>query len=356
MPRGCPVPLAERYDVAMLDLDGVVYIGAEAVPAAVQALEKFRGVGARLAFVTNNASRTPETVAAHLQDLGIDAAPSDVVTSAQAAARIIAERLPPRSSVLVVGDVGLERAVTERGYRAVRTADDDPLGVVQGYSQRTDWRALAEATVAVRNGALWVAANLDATLPSARGPLPGNGSLVEVVRSVTGQHPLVAGKPEPALHLETVDRTGATNPIVVGDRLDTDIEGATRVGCDSLLVLTGLARPADLLLAGPAHRPSYVAEDLEGLLAAHPPVTATGSTVWACRDWRVTVPDPHGRALELDGAGDDLDALRALCAAAWDHWPEGAGARGQSGTPGSGVQVGTASEQAEHAAVRLGLR
>src|SRR5215467_9467198 len=126
-------PLARRYDVALLDLDGVVYIGADEVPGAAAALAAARREGMRLAFVTNNASRPPRTVAAHLSGLGIPATASEVITSAQAAAHHLAERLPAGSRVLVVGTTGLVEALTERGLVPVSTADDDPAAVVQGY-------------------------------------------------------------------------------------------------------------------------------------------------------------------------------------------------------------------------------
>ena len=115
-----------------------------------------------------------------------------------------------------------------------------------------------------------MASNADLTLPSSRGNQPGNGSFMQVIATATGVKPLVAGKPEPPLHHESVLRTGAKHPLVVGDRLDTDIESAVRVDADSLLVLTGVTSPAEAILAPPAQRPTYLAEDLSGLLEPHP--------------------------------------------------------------------------------------
>ena len=313
--RGCPRPLVEYYDVALLDLDGVVYVGSDAVPGAAAALVKARAGGMRLAFVTNNASRTPEVVSAHLTRLGVAAEPTEVVTSAQAAARVLAERLPPGADVFVVGTQALAREVADRGLRVV-PAGQQPAAVVQGYSPDTGWRDLAEAAAAIHAGALWVATNTDATVPSPRGPLPGNGSLVHAVRLATGVEPLVTGKPEPTLHAESVRRTGAGRPLVVGDRLDTDIEGAFRGGCDSMVVLTGVTTPDRLLAARPEHRPGYLAADLEGLLVTHPEPVRDTDGAWRCGGWRV---DPAGDRLELTGAGADLDALRALCSAWWER-------------------------------------
>ena len=264
--------LVEAYDVALLDLDGVIYTGASAVPGAVAALTRARAAGMRLAFVTNNASRSPSAVAAHLSRLGLPAAATDVVTSAQAAARLVAERFPPGSPVLVAGAMALRLALRARGLRPVSTFAERPVAVVQGFAPDLGYSQLAEAGLAIRAGALFVASNTDATLPTPRGLQPGNGSLVQVLVTATGVRPIVAGKPEPPLHAEAMARTGAKRPLVVGDRLDTDIEGAVRGGADSLLVLTGVTSPLDLVLAPPGRRPTYVAADLRALFAPLAPV------------------------------------------------------------------------------------
>jgi glycerol 3-phosphatase-2 len=310
-PEASDRPLAERYDVALLDLDGVIYVGPVGVPGAAEALAAARGGGMRLAFVTNNALRTPAQVAAHLTELGVPADPDEVITSSQAASRVLAERLAPGAKVLVVGGEGLRVAATEAGLTVVDSADDEPAAVVQGYSPDVGWRQFAEATVAINRGAHWLATNLDVTLPSPRGPLPGNGSLAAAIRSATGVEPPFAGKPDPAMHRESLLRSGAKDPIVVGDRLDTDVLGATRVGCASLLVLTGVTTAAILLAAPPGQRPTYVSAGLEGLLVPHPAVVRDGER-WVCRDWAVD------GSLCLSGGGtEEIDALRALCAAAW---------------------------------------
>lgn len=313
---GSEVPLAARHDAALLDLDGVLYVGPNAVPGAAAAVAEVRAAGVSVAFVTNNASRTPETVAAHLTDLGIAAEPADVVTSAQAAATLVAAVVPPNAAVLVVGGEGLDAALADRGLRPVRTMAERPTAVVQGFSPDVGWRLLAEGTYAVRAGLPWIASNLDVTVPTPEGLAPGNGTLVGVIVQATGQHPVVAGKPETPLHLEAVRRTGAQCPIVVGDRLDTDIEGANRAGVESLLVLTGVTTPVDLVLAAPQLRPTYVSSDLRtGLMQAHPPVRQEGRTGgWRCGDWVCAV---GARGIELTGRGDSLDGLRAICAAVW---------------------------------------
>ncbi|MEU2212045.1 HAD hydrolase-like protein [Streptomyces hygroscopicus] len=309
--------LNEAYDTALLDLDGVVYAGGEAIEHAVESLVTARDGGMRLAYVTNNALRTPEAVAVHLTRLGVPAAPDDVITSAQAVARLISEQLPRGARVLVIGGEGLRVALRERGLTPVDSADDDPAAVVQGYGgPEMPWARLMEAGYAVARGLPWFASNLDLTIPSGRGIAPGNGAAVEVVRIVTGASPQAAGKPLPPMHRETILRTGARRPLVVGDRLDTDIEGADAGGVDSLLVLTGVTTPAQLLAAEPKHRPTYVDRDLRGLLTPQPEVAHDeASDGFRCGGW---VARAEEGALVLTGEGDEpLDGLRALCAAAW---------------------------------------
>jgi glycerol-1-phosphatase len=317
--RGCPDPLSQVYDVALLDLDGVVYLGDAAVPGAPQALAKAADAGMRLAFVTNNSSRTPSAIAAQIAGFGVPATSADVVTSAQAAATLLAGRLAPGSAVLVVGGNGLRAAVRERGFRPVTTALERPAAVVQGFAPGIGYSLLCEGALAVQAGAWYVASNADATMPTGRGRQPGNGALCQVIAASTGQQPVVAGKPEPPLHAEAVARTGARHPLVVGDRLDTDIEGAVRAGAPSLLVFTGVTRPEEAVLAAPDQRPTYLAADLAGLLAPHPPIAAQDG-VFRCGGW--TARRPGGDSpLVLEGSGDGIDGLRALCAAAWsaDH-------------------------------------
>jgi glycerol 3-phosphatase-2 len=341
-------PLSEVYDVALLDLDGVVYVGPDAVPGVPGALAIARRAGMRLGFVTNNAARTPEEVAAHLTELEVPAAAADVITSSQAAATVVAELFEAGARVLAVGGPGVAAALLAAGLTVVRTAEEDPAAVVQGYGRDVGWSQLAEAVVAVRNGARHVATNTDATIPSPRGRLPGNGAMVGVVSAVTGHVPLVTGKPDPAMHAECVRRTGARNPLVVGDRLDTDIEGARRAGAASLLVFSGVTDAATLLSAGPQHRPDLLALDASGVLSAHPAVHVDGSA-WRCGRWWVRTAEADdvlvlaaGRAEEH---GDGLDGLRALCVGHWSRHPDA----------GADVRVVAADEDAARALDGWGL-
>ena len=348
--QGSTRPLTDVYDVALLDLDGVVYLGPDPIPGVPEGLAEARSAGMRLAFVTNNAARPPHAVADHLVELGVEAKASEVVTSAQAAARYLADHLPGGARVLVVGTTGLELALRERGLVPVADARGQVDAVVQGFSPDMTWQLLAEGAVALNRGVPWVATNLDPTVPSPRGRLPGNGSLVAALRHATGKEPVVTGKPDPAMHRESLLRSSAQRPIVVGDRLDTDIEGATAVGCASLLVLTGVTSPAELLYATRKQRPTYLAADVRGLLMAHPEVEL-GSDTATCGPWRATASPREGEparlATSVSGAvpdGDaDLDALRAICAAAW------------SADTGEATRVVADSDAAGKVLDRLGL-
>jgi glycerol-1-phosphatase len=260
--------LVDRYDLVILDLDGVLYLMDEPLPGAPEAVARLREQGVALAYATNNASRLGAEVAALLTGMGIPAEPDEVVTSARAAARLLAEQHAPGTPVLIVGAPALAEEVRTAGLRPVTSAEDRPAVVLQGYGPRVGWAELAEATVAIRGGATWVATNADRTLPSQRGPLPGNGSLIAAVATALGREPdTVVGKPDPGLFVGTARERGAARPLVVGDRLDTDIEGANRAGMDSLLVLTGVAHRDELAAAAPGHRPTYVGGDLSALFA-----------------------------------------------------------------------------------------
>lgn len=314
----CADPLSGAYDLAILDLDGVVYRGDDPVPRAPEALRLARAEGMRLAYITNNASRTPETVVERLRRLGAPVEDGDVVTSAQAAARMVSSMVPSGSRVLLVGGAGLEAALAEYGLTVVRRLDEEPAAVVQGFDSAIGWEMLAEASYAVAAGLPWVASNMDLTLPAARGIAPGNGTLVAAVASATGASPVVAGKPEPPLFDETVRRVGGQRPLMVGDRLDTDIAGANAVGVDSLLVLTGVSTLREVANVAPGHRPTYLGLDLDALHEPQPPVR-DGATGCACEG--VTVTCENGRLVAVregsSRSGDATALLRAAVATAW---------------------------------------
>jgi HAD superfamily hydrolase (TIGR01450 family) len=331
------VPLIERYDLAMLDLDGVVYVGGDAVPGAPDHLRHARESGMRLAFITNNAARPPERVAEHLRELGVQATADDVVTSAQAAARVLADRHGSGARVVLLGSEGLRKALLEQDLVPVGV-EDEAVAVVTGYGPEVLWRDIMRVGVRIRDGLPWVASNRDYTIPTAYGVAPGHGVLVETLERFSGVTPTTAGKPERPLLDETVRRVGGERPLMVGDRLDTDIEGARNAGIDSLLVLTGVTGLAELVAARPGERPTYLAPDLGGLLV---PCDAPESDGEGARlgGWSAGV---DGGRLTVSGSGSAADWCRAVAAAGWAHLDE-------SGEPAdtSGLAPPAASAEAD---------
>lgn len=332
--------LAEQFDTLLLDLDGTVYLGHQPIDHVSEALQEAGRRGSRSVYVTNNASRPPTEVAAQLAAMGLDASPDDVLTSPQAAAKMLIERHPAGSSVLVVGAQALVDEVARVGLTPVRESAANPVAVVQGHSPETGWPILAEACIALRAGADWVAANVDATLPTDRGLLPGNGAMVSVLVTATGRRPRIAGKPARPMIDAAIARYHSTTPLVVGDRLDTDIEAAVTAEVPSLLVLTGVSTAWDLLTAVRSQRPDYVGFDMRAVVDQSR-VVALSTT---CRGWDVSATDGHLtlRSTGADGTDDSgaLTALAALVVAGWTHPP---------------VAVDAADPAATAALVRLGL-
>ncbi|MGB2923124.1 MAG: HAD-IIA family hydrolase [Mycobacterium sp.] len=303
--------LAQQHDCLLLDLDGTVFRGHQPTPGAVETLAV---VESRILYVTNNASRGAAQVAEHLRELGFTAQPDDVVTSAQSAARMLADQLPAGAKVLIVGTEALAAEVTDVGLAPVRQWSDDPVAVVQGHSQATGWADLAEAGLAIRSGALWIAANVDKTLPSERGLLPGNGSMVAALRTATDREPQVAGKPSPVLMADALSRGDFHTPLVVGDRLDTDIAGAIAAELPSLMVVCGVNTAEDAIWAIPAQRPDYIAKDLRALTA-----DSTTLRVGPHPGWHVEIDAGMVtvRATDQD-PGDALSVIRVIADAVWN--------------------------------------
>lgn len=302
--------LGANFDSFLLDLDGVVYVGPRAVPGAADTIAELVAADRRVVYVTNNASRTPAEVATQLVSLDIAAAAADVATSAQAGAALVAQQIPAGSPVLAVGGPGVGAALTERGFLVIDAITDEPApsgddvaAVMQGFGREVGWKALARTSFAVARGVPWIATNTDLTIPVSAGIAPGNGTLVNAVSAATGRVPEVAGKPFPPLLQQAASLAQGLRPLVVGDRLDTDIEGAQNSSMSSLLVLTGVTGALELWRAPSSRRPHHIAGDLSGLLDA--PITvavdgqaATSGAATATRQGsllRVTVnEDPVG--------------------------------------------------------------
>jgi glycerol 3-phosphatase-2 len=252
-------PLFERYDAFLFDLDGVLYRGAEPVPAAPEALAALRVAGRRVAFVTNNSARTPAVVVERLRKVGIDADADEVETSAHATAQLLADR--GCRSAFVVGEAGIKEALTNVGIEVLAAEPASADAVVVGWDRQADYAKLRTASVLVERGAAFVGTNGDASFPAPDGTRwPGAGALLAAIATTTGARPEIVGKPHAPLYLAALARAGGGVPLVIGDRLDTDIAGAAALGWDSLLVLTGITRRGDL--ESSSVRPTHVAEDL----------------------------------------------------------------------------------------------
>lgn len=314
-----PTPL-DGVDLVLADLDGVIYRGAEAIVYAVDSINRARE-SRRVAYVTNNASRTPDSVAGQLRDLGLRVTADEVVTSPQAAVRLLSGLVPPGSLVLAVGGEGLRSELDRAGFRTTDSARDAPAAVIQGFAQEIGWAELAEAAYALQGAGAelpWVATNTDWTLPTARGIAPGNGTLVSAVHSAVGRLPVVAGKPEVAIFEEAIARFGGKKPLFLGDRLDTDILGANRAGIDSALVLTGVDAAKQVLAADASSRPTYLLEDLRGLHEPYPDIheetLPDGARIITVRD---AIVGMRQNVVSILQAGERIDLLRAGAAAIW---------------------------------------
>jgi HAD superfamily hydrolase (TIGR01450 family) len=310
--------LISAFDAVLADLDGVVYAGPHAIPGAVEALRRLAGINVGLGYVTNNASRSPAEVAAHLRELGAPATDEQVVSSAQAGARLLAERFPPGSRVLITGSAALAREVELVGMVPVRAAEDRPAVVIQGFEPSMSWRELAEASYAIQNGAAWVATNVDMTIPQSRGIAPGNGAMVAAVQAATGQEPLVAGKPEAVLFHTAADRLKSARPLVVGDRLDTDILGGNNAGMATAVVLTGVDTRETVLAARTAERPRYLLAGLDELYLPYPAVERNEGG-FSCGGAHAHV---SADGITVSTSSDDLNGWRAACAAWWEAVPD----------------------------------
>jgi 4-nitrophenyl phosphatase len=251
----------------LIDLDGTMYAGTSQIPHAASFIKALEERGWPYLYVTNNSSRTPEQVAAHIRDIvGIDADAEDVLSSAQAAASYIAER-QEGSRVFAIGEAGLRQALTEVGLKLV---ERDPDFVVQGIDREFTYAKLEAAVRHIAAGAGFVMTNPDHLLPGAHGLSPGAGSLGAAIRMATQIEPVVIGKPSPIIMRYAVERLGlhAADIWAVGDNLRTDIGGGIAAGCRTALVLTGVATSAnvDAQIAETGFRPELVCRDLAELL------------------------------------------------------------------------------------------
>lgn len=312
----------DGVDLLLLDLDGVVYKGPNAIPHAVDAINR---VAIPASYLTNNAARTDAQVAEHLSSFGLSVAPQDVVTSPQAAMNLLDHHVPDGGRVLVVGGEGLTTEIEKRGWQVVRTAAESPHAVVQGFAPHVAWTNLAEAAFALqtpidRGGIPWVATNMDWTIPVEGGIAPGNGTLVSAVHTAVSRLPEVAGKPERPIFQLAKERFGAKNPLMIGDRLDTDIEGANKAKLRTLHVMTGVDGAKQLLSAPKMRRPDFIVEDLRDLDTEYevPRETLETSTGDVFFEVGKAAVKRSGNKVDIVRQGDrHVDTVRAACVAIW---------------------------------------
>lgn len=321
--HGSRKPLVETADVLLIDLDGVCYAGTRDIPHAAAGLAAARESGVKFQFLTNNASRTPEQVAEKLKGHGIAADPTEVMTAAMDAVEILTQKIEPESKVLVIGTQALIDTVAKAGFEVVSKASEQPVAVIQGYGPEVGWRQLSEAAYAISAGALFMATNLDATLPTEDGFALGNGSLVAAVEHATGQKPFAGGKPFAGIYRKAAAHAGATKPLAVGDRLDTDIAGAVAADMLSLHVLTGVSDAKAVALAYPDRRPSYLGLDLTDLMRVHPGPVHQPTGAWTSGESAAFMVAEDGRVMRDEEPVDNgqvlsLEDYRALVAAVWD--------------------------------------
>ncbi len=314
----------DGVDLVLADLDGVIYKGAEAIPFAVASINTVVEGGVRVGYITNNASRTAASVAEHLTGLGLHVAASDVITSPQAAMKLLVDLVPAGSTILVVGGEGITFELEKAGFVVTRSALDAPAAVVQGFAPEVGWTQLAEAAFALHraadgSGIPWVATNTDWTIPVARGIAPGNGTLVSAVHTAVGILPVVAGKPETPMFEVAIERFGATKTIVIGDRLDTDILGANNAGLESVLVLTGIDQAKQVLAAAKEQRPTWIVDDLRQLHEPYPATVIQTEDDVETTTVGAAIVRRDGENVTVVAAGDKpIDLLRAGATAIWN--------------------------------------
>lgn len=268
-----PVPLsslAAGYEQLILDLDGCVYVGDRPTRRAVEALDELRAAGKRLAFVTNDPRHSAEDYVRRLWQIGARASLGEVVTVGGAMQHLLAETRQARTA-FVIGTEAMRRHVADAGLNVLNGTDlaaGAEVVVVAG-TDDVVYDDLRQAASAVRRGADFLAAGRDPTYPTAEGLWPGTGAILAAVETAAGRRATIVGKPEPELFLTALDRLGAGRTLVVGDRLDSDVASAARVGVDAALVLTGGTTAEEAAEAGDP-RPKVIAESLAALVLEGP--------------------------------------------------------------------------------------
>lgn len=262
------MPLADRFDGLLIDLDGVVWIGREPVPGSAEALQALLGAGRRLVFVTNNPGRHPAAYAERLGEMGVAVAESQIVTAGMVVARLAGEAaVAADGGAFVIGASALKEMVAATGARVLDGEEGrEAAAVVVSGHRGFDYDELLTSKRALDNGAALFATSHDPTMPFPGGEVPGTGAILAAVETASGKRATIAGKPEPHLFAMAREALGECESVaMVGDRLSSDIEGGARAGLETILVLSGTTTRAEAEAARPA--PDFVVENLSGLLA-----------------------------------------------------------------------------------------
>jgi HAD superfamily hydrolase (TIGR01450 family) len=304
----------DKFQTLFLDLDGVIYEGDKAIVDSIESITTLKSLGVSVGYLTNNSSRKPETITEQLRGFGLRLTAEEVISSAQAGVELLSSMIPAGAKVLVVGGEGLSSRVLDAGFELVKSSDDLPAAVIQGFAPDVNWKDLAEASYSIQAGAKWVATNQDWTIPREKGIAPGNGTLVSAVHTAVGQLPLVAGKPERAIFETAMREFQTQSAIYVGDRLDTDVLGANRAGLGSAIVMTGVTSRKELLGARSDSRPTFILGTLKDLLGSYRAPSKTR------RGYKLGVAEVEllgDKIVVSFGDPKSLDALKAACLTIW---------------------------------------
>lgn len=260
------MPLADRFDGFLVDLDGVVWIGRDPVPGSPETLRALLDCDKRIVFVTNNPGKPPATYAKRLLELGVRVAPEQIVTAGMVVTRLAAAAAGDTGSAFVIGAQALKEMVAASGTRLLgREEASEANAVVVSGHREFDYRELLAAKQALDRGAALFATSRDPTMPYPGGEVPGTGAVLAAVETASGRHATIAGKPEHHLFEMAIEAVGGGRLAMVGDRVASDIEGGRNAGLETILVLSGTTSREQAGVAEPA--PDHVLEDLSGLLA-----------------------------------------------------------------------------------------
>lgn len=262
--KGC----LKDFKGLIIDLDGVVYLLEEAVHGSPEAIARIRGKKIPFVFLTNNSSSTPEQYSHKLSGFGIKVSPEQIVTSSQAVRKYLEEEIGDQSTTaFVIGEIGLLSEVKKTGLVILDGKEGENADVViVGCDRYFNYEKLKAAVIAIRRGAVYIAANADATYPTPNGLWPGAGAIVAAVTTGAGREPTIAGKPSKLIVELALERLGMPREevLLIGDRLDTDIKAGISAGVKTALVLTGVSKAEDIVETGIS--PDFVCESLSALV------------------------------------------------------------------------------------------